>query len=183
MREEVFLGGLGGQGVLLGGQMLARAGMDRGLNVSWFPIYSPEVRGGYTTCTVVITDGRVGSPLAEHPGSMIIMDPSALRLFGDRAPEGGLVVLNSSLIEEDAVRDDVRKIWVPANDIAADIGNDRVVNMTMIGAWAAATGILSIEDITASLKRMLPERHHKHMPANEAALRRGADCAECLVDE
>lgn len=177
MREELFMGGLGGQGVLLGGQMIARAAMDRQLKVSWFPIYSPEVRGGYTTCTVVISDGRVGSPLAERPGSMVLMDPTSLCLFGDRAPAGGLMVLNSSLIGRDAARTDVRTLWVPANEIAAEIGNDRTVNMAMIGAWAAATGALSIADITASLRRMLPERHHKHMPANEAALRRGAECA------
>jgi len=125
---------------------------------------------------VVISDGRVGSPLAEHPGSMIIMDPTAMCLFGGRAPAGGLMVLNSSLIEPEAAREDVRTIWVPANEIAVEIGNDRIVNMVMIGAWAAATGVLSVEDLTASLKRMLPERHHKHMPANEAALRRGAQC-------
>ncbi len=177
MREEVFLGGIGGQGVLLSGQMLGRAAMDQGLNVSWFPIYSPEVRGGYTTCTVVITDGRVGSPLAEHPAAMIMMDPMAMRLFGDRAPEGGLMVLNSSLIDPGMARDDVRIIWVPANEIAADIGNDRTVNMAMLGAWAEATGTLTIDAIGASLRRMLPERHHRHMPANEAALSRGAEHA------
>lgn len=176
MREEVFLGGRGGQGVLLGGQMVARAGMDLDLNVSWFPIYSPEVRGGWATCTVVITDGRVGSPLAEHPASMVLMDAVSMRMFADRAAEGGLMVLNSSLIESESARDDVRTLWVPANEIAADIGDDRTVNMAMIGAWARATGALSIDDISASLKRMLPERHHKHMPANEAALRRGAEC-------
>ena len=177
MREELFLGGMGGQGVLLGGQMVARAAMDKGLSLSWFPIYSPEVRGGYTTCTVIISDGRVGSPLSEHPGSMIIMDPVALRLFGDRAPAGGLMVLNSSLIEEGMARPDVRTLWVPANEIAAEVGSDRTVNMAMIGAWAAATGVLTIEEIAASLLRMLPERHHRFMPVNEEALRRGAQAA------
>ena len=92
------------------------------------------------------------------------------------------MVLNSSLIDQEAARADVRKVWVPANDIAADIGNDRTVNMAMLGAWAAATGALTVEDLTGSLKRMLPERHHKHMPANEAALRRGAECAECIIE-
>ena len=177
MREELFMGGMGGQGVLLGGQMVARAAMDKGLNVSWFPIYSPEVRGGYTTCTIIISDGRVGSPLSEHPGSMIMMDPVAMRMFGDRAPEGGLMVLNSSLIDESLARPDVRTLWVPANEIAADVGSDRTVNMALIGAWAAATGVMTIEEIAASLLRMLPERHHKFMPVNEEALRRGAEAA------
>ena len=174
MREEVFLGGLGGQGVLLGGQMMARAGMDAGLNVSWFPIYSPEVRGGSTTCTVVITDGRVASPVCEHPGTMILMDPVAAEAFAPRVAEGGLLVLNSSMIERSVGRKDCQTLCVPANDIAVEIGNERTVNMVMIGAWAGRTSVLSIEGIAEALKHMLPERHHKHMPANIAALERGA---------
>ncbi len=175
MREEVFLGGIGGQGVLLAGQMLARAGMDLGLNVSWFPIYSPEVRGGYTTCTVVLTDGGVGSPLSERPPSMIMMDPISMRSFGHRCADDGLMVLNGSLIAPEMVPDGVRVLWVPASDIALEIGNERTVNMVMVGAWAQRTGVFTIEQIAGSLRKMLPERHHKHMPTNEAALQRGAE--------
>lgn len=175
MREEIFLGGLGGQGVLLGGQMMARAAMDAGLNVSWFPMYSPEVRGGSTTCTVVLTDGRVASPVCERPGTMILMDPVAARTFAGRVAEGGLLVLNSSMIERSAGREDCETLWVPANDIAAEIGNERTVNMVIIGAWAGRTSALSVEGIAEALKHMLPERHHKHMPANIAALQRGAE--------
>lgn len=175
MREEVFMGGIGGQGVLLGGQMLARAGMDLGLNVSWFPIYSPEVRGGYTTCTIVIADGSVGSPLSERPPTMIMMDPLSMRNFAGRCADGGLMVLNSSLVEPELVPTGVQALWVPANDIAREIGNERAVNMVMIGAWAARTQVFTIEQIAGSLRKMLPERHRKYMPTNEAALQRGAE--------
>jgi len=175
MREELFVGGFGGQGVLLGGQMIARAGMDMGLNVSWFPIYSPEVRGGFATCTTVLTDGRVGSPLSERPPTMIMMDPISMRHFAERCADGGLMILNSSLIEPEMVPDGVQMLWVPANDIAREIGNERAVNMVMIGAWAARTGVFTVAQIAESLRKMLPERHHKYMPTNEAALQRGAE--------
>ncbi len=177
MREELFMAGLGGQGVNLAGQLIARAGMDIGLNVSWFPIYSPEVRGGYSTCTIVLTDGRVGSPTSEHPTSMILMDPTAVENFAAPLVRGGLMVVNSSLVPE-RPEGDFRVLMVPANDIAAEIGNERTVNMALIGAWAAGTGLMDVEDVAGSLRAMLPERHHRHMPDNENALKRGAEIGE-----
>ncbi len=185
MREELFMAGLGGQGVNLAGQLIARAGMDLGLNVSWFPIYDPEVRGGSSTCTVILTDERVGSPTSDHPTSMILMSADAVGRFADRAVEGGLIVINSSLVHEAPACHACRMLMVPANEIAVEIGNDRTVNMSLLGAWAAGTGIMGIEDIAASLRAMLPERHHHHMPDNEEALRRGAAIGRsaCLGDD
>jgi 2-oxoglutarate ferredoxin oxidoreductase subunit gamma len=177
MREELFMAGIGGQGVNLAGQLIARAGMDVGLDVSWFPIYSPEVRGGSSTCTIIITDGRIGSPTSEQPTSMVLMDPSAVRSFADRLVEGGVMVVNSSLMREMPDCDGRRLVEVPANEIAAELENDRTVNMALIGAWAAATDIVGVDDVAASLREMLPERHHVHMPDNEAALERGAEIA------
>ena len=175
------MAGIGGQGVNLAGQLIARAGMDRGLTVSWVPIYSPEVRGGSSTCTIVLTDGRVGSPTTEHPTSMVLMDPSAARHFASFLGEGGLMVINSSLITEISPPANCRLIEVPANDIAAEIGNDRTVNMALIGAWAAGTEVISVKDVARSLREMLPERHHVHMPDNEDALERGAEIARAVV--
>ncbi|MFW6438189.1 MAG: 2-oxoacid:acceptor oxidoreductase family protein [Armatimonadota bacterium] len=181
MREELFMAGIGGQGVNLAGQLIARAGMDADLNVSWFPIYSPEVRGGSSTCTIIFTDGRVGSPASEQPTSMVLMDPLAVDRFIDDLTDSGVVVVNSSLLREPLQAGNWRLIEVPANEIAAEIGNDRTVNMALIGAWAAATELFSVEDIARSLREMLPERHHVHMPDNEAALQRGAEIARGVV--
>ena len=177
MREELFMAGIGGQGVNLAGQLIARAGMGRDLHVSWVPIYSPEVRGGSSTCTIVLTDGRVGSPIYEQPTSMVLMDPIAVNTFLHRVAPGGLVVVNSSLLRETPECADCRLLEVPANAIAAEIGNDRTVNMALIGAWAAGTEILSVGDVARALREMLPERHHVHMPDNETALERGAQIA------
>jgi len=177
MREELFMAGIGGQGVNLAGQLIARAAMDAGLDVSWFPVYSPEVRGGSSTCTIVITNERVGSPTSERPTSMVLMDSASAERFSGNLADGGLLVLNSSLVRNTPDSDGRRLIEVPANEIAADIGNDRTVNMSLIGAWAAGTEVLSVEDVAESLRKMLPERHHVHMPDNAAALERGAELA------
>lgn len=183
MREELFLAGLGGQGVNLAGQIIARAGMNIGLNVSWFPIYDPEVRGGSSTCTVVLTDGRVGSPTSGIITSAILMAPDAARRFAETITEGGLLVINSSLVEDMPACEGRRVIAVPANDIATEIGNDRTVNAALLGAWAAGTGIMRIEDIADALRATLPERHQHTMPDNEEALRRGAELGRsvCLT--
>ena len=181
MREELFMAGLGGQGVNLAGQLIARAAMDAGLNVSWFPIYSPEVRGGSSTCTIVLADGRVGSPTSEHPTSMVLMDSSSAERFAGDLAEGGVLVINSSLIREVQRFDGCLLIEEPPNEIAAESGNERTVNMSLIGAWAAGTGVMTVEDVARSLRAMLPERHHVHMPANEAALQRGAKIARSLA--
>lgn len=171
------MAGIGGQGVNLAGQLIARAGMNAGLNVSWFPIYSPEVRGGSSTCTIILSDGRVGSPTSERPTSMVLMDVASAERFAGTLAEDGLLVINSSLIHHAPEGSRCRLIEVPANQIAAEIGNDRTVNMALIGAWAAGTGALTVADVAQSLREMLPERHHVHMPDNEAALERGAEIA------
>lgn len=177
MREELFMAGLGGQGVNIAGQIIARTAMDLGLNVSWFPVYAPEVRGGSSTCTVIITDERVGSPTSDHPTSMILMSADAVEQFAENIAPDGLMIINSSLVPEAPKITECRVLLIPANDIAVEIGNDRTVNMALLGAWVAGTGIMTIEDLAASLRAMLPERHHRHMPDNEEALRRGAALA------
>ena len=177
MREELFMAGIGGQGVNLAGQLIGRAGMQVDLQVSWFPVYSPEVRGGSSTCTIILTDGRIGSPTSEQPTSMVLMDPSAVKSFANRLVPGGVMVVNSSLMREPVDCDDCRLLEVPANEIAAEIGNDRTVNMALIGAWAAGTELMGVDDVARSLREMLPKRHHVHMPDNEAALERGAEIA------
>ena len=175
------MAGIGGQGVNLAGQLVGRAVMDVGLSVSWVPIYSPEVRGGSSTCTIVITDGPVGSPLSEHPSSMVLMESGAAEQFAPKLVRGGLLVVNSSLIRDLPIAPDRRLIEVPANEIAAEIGNDRTVNMALIGAWAAGTEVVSVADVARSLRQMLPERHHVHMPDNETALERGAEIARAMA--
>lgn len=176
MRKDVFMAGIGGQGVLLIGQLLTQAASEDGLQVSYFPIYSPEVRGGATTCTVVIADGAVGSPVSGFPGAMLLMDQHSVEANIARLKSGGLVVFNSSLVR-DLKRDDVQALAIPATEKAAEIGNERIANMVMLGAYVGATQVVTMEALEQALKVVLPERHHKYLPLNMQALRAGAELA------
>jgi 2-oxoglutarate ferredoxin oxidoreductase subunit gamma len=177
MRNDVFMAGTGGQGVLLVGQLLTQAANEEGLQVSYFPIYSPEVRGGSTTCTIVIADGAVGSPLSGSPGAMVLMDQLSVDANIARLKPGGLAVVNTSWVHQ-VPRDDVRVVSVPAIEMSLKIGNERVANMVMLGAYVGATGVVSMAGLEKALKVVLPERHHKVLPLNMAALQAGAELAK-----
>ena len=178
MRQEVFMAGMGGQGVQLAGQVLAQAALEAGLELSWFPLYSPEVRGGPTTCTLVIADGPVGSPIFAAPGSVLLMDRWAVEThLPDLRPEG-LAVINSSLAAQPFGRNDVEILAIPASEIAVEIGNERTVNMVMLGAYVSRTRVVAARFIEEALRKVLPERHHQHIPVNMAALQRGIEFAE-----
>ena len=177
MREEVYMAGMGGQGVLLAGQILAQAAMSAGLAVSWFPIYSPEVRGGRATCTVVVADSEVGSPVVGQPAAMILMDKIAVEKHLDNLKTQGLVVVNSSLAGEEFERDDIRIITIPANDIAVEVGSEKAVNMVLLGGYVTRTELVTLASIEEALRQVIPERHHSFIPVNVAALQRGAQFA------
>ena len=177
MRQEVFMAGMGGQGVLLAGQLLAQTALEAGLELSWFPLYSPEVRGGRATCTLVIADGEVGSPVVGQPGSMILMDGIAVDNHLDRVRPGGLAVVNSSLAGDEVKRDDIDLVAIAATDIAAQLGSERATNMVLLGAYVATTELVEEQLIQETLYRILPERYHDYIPTNVAALQRGAQLA------
>ncbi len=177
MRQEVFMAGMGGQGVLLAGQLLAQAALEAGLELSWFPLYSPEVRGGRATCTLVIADGEVGSPVVGQPGSVILMDGIAVENHLNRVRPGGLAVVNSSLAGDEVNRNDIDLVAVAATDIAAELGSEQATNMVLLGAYVQATGVVEPQAIEQALHRVLPERHHDYIPTNVAALQRGAQLA------
>ena len=178
MRQEVFMAGTGGQGVLLAGQILAEAALAADLELSWFPLYSPEVRGGRATCTLVIADEAVGSPVVGAPGNVILMDGIAVDNHLARVRPGGLAVVNSSLAGSQFEREDIEIVAIAANEVAAELGSERAVNMVLLGAFVAATHVVSHEFIEQALHKVLPERHHDYIPLNMAALQRGAKLAE-----
>ena len=177
MREEVLLAGTGGQGVLLAGQVLSEAALASGLEVSSYPSYTPEVRGGRATATVIIADGPVGSPIAGTYGSLVLMDKLAVSEHLARLRPGGLLVVNSTLCGDEPTEADARIVRVPAHELAMKLANERVVNMVMVGAYVAASGIVPMEALETALRAVLPERHHRHIPMNLAAIAGGAEAA------
>lgn len=174
MRKEVFMAGTGGQGVLLIGQLLTEAASQDGLEVSYFPIYSAEVRGGSTTCTVVISDDAVGSPISGRPATMLLMDQVSVDAHLCRLRDGGTAVVNSSLVHTIG-RDDIEVVSIDAMEKAIEIGSERIGNMVMLGAYVEAAQAVSLEALEKALKIVLPERHHKLLPMNMAALEAGAE--------
>lgn len=156
-QKEVVFAGFGGQGVMTIGQLLAYTGMDEGKEVAWIPSYGPEMRGGTANCTVVISDSRIGSPIINHPGAACVFNRPSLEKFGPLVRTGGLLMINSSLIDIRSGRDDITEILVPANDIAMKVGNAKAANMVMLAAYVEATGIVSFD----TLGKMLIEKMGK----------------------
>lgn len=180
MRYDVFISGFGGQGVLLAGNLLSYAAIIEGKNVSFFPSYGVEKRGGAAMCTVVIADGDVGSPIVGTPSVAIILNQASLDKFGAKVKPGGICIINSSLVDTVAVqRDDVEIIAIPMNDIAMGLGDARMVNMVAIGAYVAKSGVVSPASLEEGLKEVLPERNHKFIPANVRAIAAGALNIKC----
>lgn len=175
MNHDIFMAGFGGQGVLLIGNLLAYATILEGNNASYFPAYGVEKRGGAANCTVVMADGAVGSPVVGEPEAAILMNPAAMAQFYPRVRRGGLALLNSSLIEDDgAARNDLTVLSIPANDMALEIGDSRLTNMVMLGAYIEYSKAVRLETVKEALKEVLPERNHRFLPFNYQALEAGA---------
>ena len=177
MQEKDIFAGFGGQGVLLMGQLLAQAAMTEGRNVAWLPSYGPEMRGGTANCSVTISDKKVASPIVNHPTSLIAMNRPALDKFEDKVVPGGCIFINSSIVDRKAHRDDVKVYYIPCSDIALNLGNPRVANITMLGAYVAVTGCVEQESIIAALQHKLGERKAHLIPINREALQKGAEAA------
>ncbi len=175
MTHEIILAGFGGQGVMLMGQILTYAGMIEDKQVSWMPSYGPEMRGGTANCTVVISDSPVGSPLVTHPSIVVAMNRPSLDKFEPSVKPGGVLFYNSSLIDEPPTRTDITVVAVPANDLAAELGNDRVANMVVLGALLAKQPVVTMDAVHQALRKALPVHRHNLLPLNEEALARGAE--------
>ena len=175
MRHDVFIAGFGGQGVLLAGNLLSYAAIIEGNNVSFFPAYGVEKRGGSAMCTVVISDGDVGSPVIGNPSVSIVLNQMSLDKFGQKVRPGGVCIVNSSLVDLSGFRrDDIEIIRAPMNDIAMGLGDSRMVNMVAVGVYAARTGAVAFPSLAEGLKNALPERNHRFIPANISAMEAGA---------
>ena len=174
MQNEIVLGGMGGQGVMIIGQLLAHAALLEDMNVVWFPSYGPETRGGTAKCTIIISDKEIGSPLAPTPDVLVALTQLMLDKESANVKPGGTIIYNSSLANPPQ-RPDCKVIALKANDLAAELGNIKTANMVMLGAFIELVDSVKMESIKASLKEVLPERYHKSIPMNEAALDLGAD--------
>lgn len=182
MRHDLFLSGFGGQGILMGGQLLAYAGMLEGFNVSYFPAYGVEKRGGAASCTVILGDGEIGSPVVGRPGSVMLLDEASFERYFSRVRPEGFCLVNRNLVAGDRLqRSDLRILELPANDLALECGDQRLVTMVAIGALVGATGLLPMQRLQQALGEVIPERNRRFLPLNQQAIERGFNLAAALV--
>ena len=175
MLEQNLFAGFGGQGVLLMGQLLAFAGMLESKYVSWLPAYGPEMRGGTANCSVNISDEPIGSPVVSKATSVIVMNRPSLDKFESAVQPGGMLFINSSIIDRKAERDDIQVFYVPCNEIAEQLGNARVANVVMLGAYIEKTKCVDMENILNALLEKLGKTKAHLIPLNREALVKGAE--------
>ena len=176
--EEIVIAGFGGQGIMLAGKLLAQTAMKAGKEVTYMPSYGAEVRGGTANCMVVIAEKEIACPVVGHPDSLIVMNKASLHKFGPRLKKGGLLIMNSSLIDETPELDrSIDIVAIPADELAVELGNKKAANMVAMGAYLHKRGCLKIETAADALPETIAERHHKTLPINTEALNRGAEFA------
>lgn len=173
-QQEIVISGFGGQGTLFAGQLLAYAAMDSGNHVTWFPSYGPEMRGGKARCTVIVAGEEIGAPLVRRPSAAIVLNIPSMEAFEPAIKPGGVLVVNSSLIPQKSERDDIRIIYIPATDMAIELGNARLANVICLSALVQATGVVLLEAVKQALEDHLPKRHHKLLGLNYEAMDKGA---------
>ena len=166
MTRELIIGGFGGQGVMAMGKMLIEAGLLEGLEVSWVPSYGPEMRGGTANCSVVLSKESIGSPVFAHPTELIAMNGPSLHKFEGSVQPGGLILINSSQAPDRAQRGDVVCHALPCMDIAMQLGNAKVANMVMLGAYVEKAKCVDAENILAALGHKLGEKKAHLIPLN-----------------
>ena len=174
MYYDIILSGFGGQGIMMMGRLLAQAGMMDNNYVTWFPSYGAEMRGGTANCTVVVSSEEITSPIIDQPQAIIIMNNPSLIKFESRVKPSGLLIINKCIIEQNISRDDIEIVEISASTTAKNLGNDKVANMLMLGAFIKKTGIVSLKTTKSALKECLPLHKHSLLKINEMALQKGA---------
>ncbi len=181
MQEEVILAGFGGQGVLFAGQLLAYTAMREDKHVTWIPSYGPEMRGGTANCTVVVSDEPIGSPAVRRPSVAVVFNNPSMIKYADLVKPGGLLVVNSSLVEAGVDRDDITILLIPATDMANELGEARLTNMILTGALLTAVPIVSVDTLIETITAELPQRKQHLLQANVDAIQQGVNLAQTLL--
>lgn len=175
MTEEIIIAGFGGQGVLSMGKILAYSGIMQNQEVSWMPSYGPEMRGGTANVTVILSDGRISSPVIQEFDTAIILNQQSMDKFEARVKPGGVLLYDPNGIIRHPQRKDIKVFKVDATDTAAAMNNAKTFNMIVLGAFLKVKPIVKLENVVKGLKESLPERHHHLIPMNEDAIKKGME--------
>ena len=177
MEKTFIFAGFGGQGMLLIGKFMAMACMLDGKHVSWLPSYGPEMRGGTANCSVIVSDDPVASPLVDKADVIVAMNRPSLDKFEEHVKPGGVLVINSSIIDRKAVRDDIQVVYCDANAIAESIGNHKGANVAILGAVLEKVPVTTVEQMTEAIRIELGERKARFLDGNKKALVAGMEAA------
>ena len=175
MMKEILIAGFGGQGIMLMGQLIAYGAIYEGPEVSFFPSYGPEMRGGTANCTVVISDERIGSPVRNRFTHLMAMNQASVDKFSERVKPGGVIAYNQSLVDTPPARTDVLRLGIPANRIAAELKAVQAANMVAMGGLLFVLRRISVPSLVKGLARVLPGYRHEAIPLNKAAILRGIE--------
>lgn len=173
MESNVLIAGFGGQGVLFTGQLYANACMKEGLNVSWFPAYGAEMRGGTVNCTVCMSDDEIACAFVDKPTNVIALNGPSFERFENQIKSGGLMVVNSSLVKAEPKRKDITYKFVPMTEIATELGNAKMTNLVSLGAFIKALPVVKKESIVTLLKEKLTGKKAQMLEGNILALEKG----------
>lgn len=173
MTREIIIAGFGGQGVVSSGIMVAHAGLLEGKNVTFFPSYGAEMRGGTANCSVVVSTEPIASPVVTEPDIVIIMNEPSLAKFEPKVKPGGMLFYNKTLIQSQPKRTDITIVPIEANKIAEELGQGRIANMVMLGSVARKTGLLKLESLYQAQRKSFTKAKEEQLKLNEKALERG----------
>ena len=173
MKYEFIFAGFGGQGIMSMGKVLSYAAMLEGKHVMFIPAYGSEMRGGTANCSVIISDEVIDSPVVDEPMVLVAMNTPSLRKFQSQVKRDGTIVINSSTTDSRVADSNSNLVCIEANSIAAELGNEKITNMVVLGAFLRITGCVKADSIIAALEKTLPERHHHMLPLNMQALEKG----------
>lgn len=173
MTEEIIIAGFGGQGVLSMGKILAYGGIMQNQEVSWMPSYGPEMRGGTANVTVILSDERISSPILKFFDTAIILNQQSMDKFEKSVKPGGTLIYDPNGIIRHPVRKDINIYQIEGARLASEMGNTKIFNMIILGAYMKVKPVVELENVIKGLKKSLPERYHKLIPMNEEAIHMG----------
>ena len=175
MEKTFIFAGFGGQGMLLIGKFMAMSCMLDGKHVSWLPSYGPEMRGGTANCSVIVSDEPVASPLVDKADVIVAMNRPSLDKFEEHVKPGGVLVVNSSIIDRKAVRDDITVVYCDANGVADSVGNPKGATVAILGAVMEKAPITSIDSMMEAIRIELGEKKARFLEGNKKALVAGME--------
>jgi 2-oxoglutarate ferredoxin oxidoreductase subunit gamma len=182
MTEELIIAGFGGQGVLSMGKILAYSGIMEDKEVTWFPSYGPEMRGGTANVTVIISDKRISSPIIKHFDTAIILNQQSMDKFEKSVKPGGTLLYDPNGVIHPPIRNDINIFKVDATKTAVEMGNPKVFNMIVFGSYLKIRPILTLDNVERGLQKSLPERYHNTIPLNLAAIKKGQEIVESVLE-